>query len=121
MEKVYTLTSVWKNGEKFEGEISTKVYADKDMAIKILNEKAKEAKYYLLKTYDEEDIHVEGNQGITNTSIIVDANEYADYWEGWVEEQDVIGNPPKHSVVTLEECLCGENDKGLEAQWAATL
>ena len=90
MEKVYTLTSHWHNGEHFEGEITTKVYADKEKAIKFLNEKAKDAKYYLSKRYDEEDILIEGNQGITNTHIIVDANEYADYWEGWVEEQTII-------------------------------
>ena len=117
MNKVYTLTSVWKNGDKFEGEITTKVFADESLAKSVLATKAQEARNFLLKRYDEEDINAE----MDSNRIIIDSNEYADYWEGWVEEQDVIGNPPKHSVVTLEECLCGENDKGLEAQWAATL
>ena len=86
-EKVYTLTSVWNNGEHFEGEISTKVYANKDLATSVLVAKAHEAKQNLLIRYDEEDINVEMRDGY----IMVEADEYADYWEGTVEEQTVIG------------------------------
>jgi hypothetical protein len=87
MEKVYTLTSVWKNGEHFEGEIATTVYANKDLATSVLVAKSQEAKQFLLKRYDEEDINVEMREDY----IIVDANEYADYWEGTIVEQTVIG------------------------------
>ena len=87
MEKVYTLTSVWKNGEHFEGEIATTVYANKDLATSVLAAKSQEARQYLLKRYDEEDINVEMREGY----IIVDANEYADYWEGYLVEQTIIG------------------------------
>lgn len=87
MEKVYTLTSVWKNGYFFEGEITTKVYTNKDLATSVLVAKSQEAKQYLLKRYDEEDIKVEKRDGY----IMVEADDYADYWEGWVEEQTVIG------------------------------
>ena len=87
MEKVYTLTSVWNNGEHFEGEIATTVYANKDLATSVLAAKSQEAKQYLLKRYDEEDINVEMREDY----IIVDADEYADYWEGTIVEQDVIG------------------------------
>ena len=87
MEKVYTLTSVWKNGYFFEGEITTKVYANKDLATSVLVAKSQEAKKFLLKRYDEEDINVEKIEGC----IMVEADDYADYWEGTVEEQTVIG------------------------------
>jgi hypothetical protein len=87
IEKVYTLTSVWKNGEHFEGEIATTVYANKDLATSVLVAKSQEAKQFLLKRYDEEDINVEMREDY----IIVDANEYADYWEGTIVEQTVIG------------------------------
>lgn len=87
MEKVYTLTSVWKNGEHFEGEISTNVYANKDLATSVLVAKSQEAKQYLLKQYDEEDINVDMREDY----IIVSADLYADYWEGIIVEQTVIG------------------------------
>ena len=87
MEKVYTLTSVWKNGAHFEGEISTTVYANKDLATSVLVAKSQEAKQYLLKRYDEEDINVD----IREDYIIVSADSYADYWEGTIVEQTVIG------------------------------
>lgn len=87
MEKVYTLTSVWKNGYFFEGEIATTVYANKDLATSVLVAKSQEAKQSLLKRYDEEDINVEMREDY----IIVDADEYADYWEGTIVEQTVIG------------------------------
>lgn len=87
MEKVYTLTSVWNNGEHFEGEIATTVYANKDLATSVLVAKSQEAKQFLLKRYDEEDINVEMREDY----IIVDADDYADYWEGTIVEQTVIG------------------------------
>lgn len=87
MEKVYTLTSVWNNGYFFEGEIATTVYANKDLATSVLVAKSQEAKQYLIKRYDEEDINVDMRDG----HIIVEADEYADYWEGYLVEQDVIG------------------------------
>ena len=87
MEKVYTLTSVWNNGEHFEGEISTKVYANKDLATSVLVAKSQEAKKFLLKRYDEEDINVE----MRDDYIMVEAGDYADYWEGTIVEQTVIG------------------------------
>lgn len=87
MEKVYTLTSVWKNGVHFEGEITTKVYANKDLATSVLVAKSQEAKQYLLKRYDEEDINVDMREDY----IIVSADLYADYWEGAIVEQTVIG------------------------------
>ena len=87
MEKVYTLTSVWKNGVHFEGEITTKVYANKDLATSVLVAKSQEAKKYLLKRYDEEDINVDMREDY----IMVEADDYADYWEGTIVEQTVIG------------------------------
>lgn len=87
MEKVYTLTSVWKNGVHFEGEITTKVYANKDLATSLLAAKSQEARQFLLKRYDEEDINVEMREDY----IMVEADGYADYWEGTIVEQTVIG------------------------------
>lgn len=87
MEKVYTLTSVWKNGYFFEGEITTKVYANKDLATSVLIAKSQEAGRCLLKRYDEEEINVEMRDGY----IMVEAEDYADYWEGTIVEQTVIG------------------------------
>ena len=87
MEKVYTLTSVWKNGEHFEGEIATTVYANKDLATSVLAAKSQEARQYLLKRYDEEDINVDMREDY----VIVSAYFYADYWEAIILEQDVIG------------------------------
>lgn len=87
MEKVYTLTSVWKNGYFFEGEITTKVYANKDLATSALAAKSQEAKKRLLKRYDEEDVNVDMREDY----IIVSADLYADYWEGIIVEQTVIG------------------------------
>lgn len=87
MEKVYTLTSVWKNGVHFEGEVATKVYANKDLATSVLVAKSQEAKQYLLKRYDEEDINVDMREDY----IIVSADLYADYWEGTIVEQTIIG------------------------------
>lgn len=87
MEKVYTLTSVWKNGEHFEGDVATTVYANKDLATSVLVAKSQEAKQFLLKRYDEEDINVEMREDY----IIVEADGYADYWEGTIVEQTVIG------------------------------
>lgn len=87
MEKVYTLTSVWKNGVHFEGEIVTKVYANKDLATSVLVAKSQEAKQYLVKRYDEEDINVEMREDY----IIVSADSYSDYWEGTIVEQTIIG------------------------------
>lgn len=87
MEKVYTLTSVWKNGYFFEGEIATTVYANKDLATSVLVAKSQEAKKFLLKRYDEEDINVE----MRDDYIMVEADDYADYWEGTIVEQTVIG------------------------------
>jgi len=87
MEKVYTLTSVWKNGYFFEGEIITKVFANKELATSVLAAKSQEARQFLLKRYDEEDINVEMREDY----IMVEADNYADYWEGTIVEQTVIG------------------------------
>ena len=87
MEKVYTLTTVWKNGEYFEGEIATTVFANKDLATSVLAAKSQKAKQFLLKRYDEEDINVEMREDY----IIVGADNYADYWEGTIVEQTIIG------------------------------
>jgi hypothetical protein len=87
MEKVYTLTSVWKNGYFFDGEIVTKVFANKELATSVLAAKSQEARQFLLKRYDEEDINVEMREDY----IMVEADNYADYWEGTIVEQTVIG------------------------------
>jgi hypothetical protein len=87
MEKVYTLTSVWNNGEHFEGEIATTVYANKALATSVLLAKSQEAIQQLLKRYDEEDINVEMREDY----IMVEADNYTDYWEGTIVEQTVIG------------------------------
>lgn len=88
IEKVYTLTSVWKNGEHFEGDVATTVYVNKDLATSVLVAKSQEAKQFLLKRYNEEDINVED---MKEDYIMVQADGYADYWEGTIVEQTVIG------------------------------
>lgn len=85
-KKIYNVVSQWSNGHKFEGDVAVTSYASKEDARAALISLEKEAMVCFNNAYPAEDINVEGNSN-TNDVVIIDANEYEDWWQGDIREQ----------------------------------
>lgn len=83
--KVFVYESVWENGEKVEGGVAVRLFANKDNAIKVLNADAEQAIEIMINHYDVEDVNVSH----TDTQIEIEANYFADCWTGMVYEKEV--------------------------------
>ena len=75
---IYIYISEWDNGNEFEG----------DVAVKADYEQARES--FDKVGYDEKEINTEIDED--GLRIMIDANQFDDYWEGKIQVEEVTFN-----------------------------
>jgi hypothetical protein len=88
---VYNYISEWGNGNKFEGSVTAKAYGSKEEAQEYLKADYEQARTSFENVgYDDDETNVEIDDD--NMRIMLDANEFDDWWEGTILEQEVTFN-----------------------------
>ena len=86
MEKVFVYESVWENGAQFEGGVSVRLFTTKEKAIEAMQSDVEEIKEtFTCDSYDESDLTIRK----TDTTIEIEAEDYADCWTGSVYEKEI--------------------------------
>ena len=88
---IYNYISEWGNGNKFEYGVAVKAFGSKKEAQVQLNADYEQARESFDKVgYDEEEINTEiDDDGLR---IMIDANQFDDYWEGKIQVEKITFN-----------------------------
>lgn len=88
---VYNYISEWGNGSKFEGDVVAQAYGSKEEAQARLQADYEQATTSFKNAgYDDDETNVEIDDD--NMCIMLDANEFDDWWEGKITEQEITFN-----------------------------
>ena len=88
---IYIYISEWDNGNEFEGDVAVKAFGSKEEAQAQLQADYEEARESFDKVgYDEKEINTEIDED--GLRIMIDANQFYDYWEGKIQVEEVTFN-----------------------------
>ena len=88
---IYIYISEWDNGNEFEGDVAVKAFSSKEEAQAQLKADYEEARKSFNEVgYDEEEINTETDED--GLRIMIDANQFDDYWEGKIQVEEVTFN-----------------------------
>ena len=88
---IYIYISEWDNGNEFEGDVAVKAFGTKEEAQAQLKADYEQARESFDKVgYDEKEINTEIDED--GLRIMIDANQFDDYWEGKMQVEEVKFN-----------------------------
>lgn len=88
---IYIYISEWDNGNEFEGDVAVKAFGSKEEAQAQLQADYEQARESFDKVgYDEKEINTEIDED--GLRIMIDANQFDDYWEGKIQVEEITFN-----------------------------
>ena len=88
---IYIYISEWDNGNEFEGDVAVKAFGSEEEARAQLQADYEQARKRFDEVgYDEKEINTDiDDDGLR---IMIDANQFDDYWEGKIQVEEVTFN-----------------------------